>query len=632
MIAPELVERVRESADIVQIIGEYVKLRRAGGDFRGPCPFHGGKNPNFSVSPRRAMYHCFKCQESGNVFTFLQKHLGMSFPDAVRAVAATVGIDVPETSVQHAGPDPREPFWEINATAAEYFRAVLWDDPVAAHARDYLEQRGISREIAERYGLGFSPREIGVLRAHMATLGFDAARLLEAGLLVKPDEQSEPRPRFRGRLMFPIMDASGRHIAFGGRALGDVEPKYLNSPETPVFSKGKTLYALNWTRNDIRKEDRVFVVEGYFDAIRLMAAGLNTVVAPLGTALTDAQATLLAKYTKNVYLLYDSDQAGLKATFRAGDELLRQGMAVRVVTLPNGEDPDTFVRAHGAAALEGELSNAIDIFERKLQLLDRGGWFDELQKKRRALDRLLPTLRATRDPLLRELYVTRVAEKTGIAKEILLREVSPDREAEDGRGRGSGYGNAPPPDAPPWEDEAHVAPADDVVAPRRPAARSRAASRSVRGTAAECELIRAMLADPSRVEPIAEKVGPERFRDPTYGAIFSAMLALGDDYDIERLAAQLPPEAIEVMNALRDEPGAQVDPDQTVQASIAALSMRAVEERLAEIDRIVGIASDAEKDAFITEKRRLLKEIELSGQPLARGFKLLKDRSRRPAR
>ena len=327
MIPDDILERVRESADIVQIIGEYVKLKRAGADFRGPCPFHGGKNPNFSVSPRRAMYHCFKCGESGNVFTFLQKHLGMTFPDAVRQVAATVGIDVPETTVERAGPDPREPFWEVNATTAEYFRTMLWDDASGAVARAYLEERAVSRDIADRFGLGYAPRDSAGLIAHMSTLGFGADRLLAAGVLVQPDNATEPRARFRHRLMFPILDASGRHIAFGGRALGDVEPKYLNSPETPVFSKGKTLYALNWTRNDIRKDDRVFVVEGYFDAIRMMAAGINTVVAPLGTALTDAQAALLCRYTRNVFLLYDSDQAGLKATFRAGDELLRQGMA-----------------------------------------------------------------------------------------------------------------------------------------------------------------------------------------------------------------------------------------------------------------------------------------------------------------
>jgi DNA primase len=315
-----IVERVREAADIVQIIGEHVKLKRAGADFRGPCPFHGGKNPNFSVSPRRGQYHCFKCGESGDVFSFLQKHLGMSFPDSLRAVAATVGIEVPQQHVERPGPDPRDPFWEMNAAAADYFQHELWEAERGSVARAYLEHRGIDRARADRFELGFAPDDIGTFRSHMATLGFDVERLIEGGLLSLRDEHAEPRPRFRNRVMFPILDASGRHVAFGGRALGDAEPKYLNSPETPVFSKSRTLYALGWCKNDIRKADRVFVVEGYMDAIRLMLAGIDTVIAPLGTALTESQAAMLVRYTRNVYLLYDSDQAGLKATFRSGDE------------------------------------------------------------------------------------------------------------------------------------------------------------------------------------------------------------------------------------------------------------------------------------------------------------------------
>ena len=620
MISQELVERVRESADMVQIIGEHVKLRRAGADFRGPCPFHGGKNPNFSVSPRRGMYHCFKCQESGNVFTFLQKQLGLSFPDAVRSVAATVGIDIPEFTVERAGPDPREPFWEVNATAAEYFRTLLWNDPIGALARDYLEQRGISRESAEQYSLGVAPREIGLLRAHMATLGFDEQRLLDAGLLVKPDDNSEPRPRFRNRLIFPILDATGRYVGFGGRTLSDAEPKYLNSPETPVFSKGKTLYALNWTRNDIRKEDRAFVVEGYFDAIRLMASGLNTVVAPLGTALTADQAMLLGKYTKNIYLLYDSDQAGLKATFRSGDELLRQRMSVRVVTLPGGEDPDSYVRTQGVQGLEAQVSQAIDIFERKLQLLDRGGWFNELQKKRRALDRLLPTIRATQDPLLRELYITRTAEKTGIAKHILLHEVGGDSGRTDG-GEGALSSTAPPS----VQGRSSFTPVRSTTSVRSHQSSTRRPDyNNLQSDSAERELIRAMLADPDRIEPIAEKVGPDRFRDPNYSAIFSAMLSLGESYDIERLTDQLTPDAIAIVNTLQSEPDAQIDPDETVSASISSIVMREPNERMADIDRETVVASDAEKTELVNEKMRLLKEIELSGQPMAKGFKFLK--------
>jgi len=611
-----IVERVREAADIVQIIGEHVKLKRAGADFRGPCPFHGGKNPNFSVSPRRGQYHCFKCGESGDVFSFLQKQLGMSFPDSLRAVAATVGIEVPQQRIERPGPDPRDPFWEMNAAAAEYFQRELWESERGAVARTYLEHRAIARADADRFELGFAPDDIGTFRSHMGTLGFDVERLVEGGLLVLRDENSEPRPRFRNRVMFPILDASGRHVAFGGRALGDAEPKYLNSPETPVFSKSRTLYALGWCKNDIRKADRVFVVEGYVDAIRLMMADVNTVVAPLGTALTEAQAAMLVRYTHNVYLLYDSDQAGLKATFRAGDELLRHGCAVRVITLPNGEDPDTFVRSNGAAALEQHVSQSVDVFERKIQLLERGGWFAELQKKRRALDRLLPTIRATSDPLLRELYIGRAAEKTGIAKDALIRESKMTPRGEPGP---VSQGGEPP--EPQQEQAPHS------IAVRRG---DRRRDHDAGAHAAERELVRAMLGDANRTVRIAEKIGPDRFTDEHYRAIFHAMLDLGDEFTIERLAERLEEDDMSVLNGLLEEGDAQNDPDKTIAASIAVIAMRDIDAELAEIDRMMSLATIPEQNELMMKKQRLQKEIEQLGQPAAKSFKFLKRRHPAP--
>ena len=628
MSSDPIVERVREAADIVQIIGEHVKLKRAGGDFRGPCPFHGGKNPNFSVSPRRGQYHCFKCGESGDVFSFLQKHLGMSFPDSLRAVASTVGIEIPQQRVEHAGPDPRDPFWEMNAAAADYFQRELWDSERAAVARTYLESRGITRADADRFELGFAPDDIGTFRAHMGTMGFDVERLLEGGLLVRRDENSEPRPRFRNRVMFPILDASGRHVAFGGRALGDAEPKYLNSPENPVFSKSKTLYALGWCKNGIRKADRVFVVEGYMDAIRLMIAGIETVVAPLGTALTEAQGAMIVRYTRNVYLLYDSDQAGLKATFRSGDELLRHGSAVRVITLPNGEDPDTFVRANGAAALEQQVSQSVDVFERKIQLLERGGWFAELQKKRRALDRLLPTIRATSDPLLRELYIGRAAEKTGIAKEALVREASLIPRGEPrpmvSEERNTGDDGEP---ADPYGElgESH---------PVGPTTRHRERRRIHDGgvTGAERELIHAMLDDPSRAVPIAEKIDPADFIDERYRAIFYAMLDLGDNYTIERLEDRLEPNDIVALNGILEERGALLYPDETVSASIAIIEMRKIEANQAEIDRTMSVGTVQEQTDMLVKKVKLQQERKSLGQPAAKSYgKVLNPPKRAPS-
>jgi len=601
VIPDEVVEQVRDSADIVQIVGEYVNLKRQGTDFRGPCPFHQGTHRNFSVSPKKRMYYCFVCHEGGDVFHFLQKRLGVEWPAAVKMVGEKSGIEVREVDTRREGPDPREPLWEVNATAAGYFQKILWDDPLGAQARDYLTQRDISREVADQFNIGFAPREIGLLRNYMGTLGFDETRMAAAGLLIQGEDGSEPRPRFRGRLMFPILDSMGRNIGFGGRILGQGEPKYLNSPESPVFSKGKTLYGLNWAKNDIRREDQVLVVEGYFDVVRLMAAGATTVVAAMGTALTDAQAAALRKLTKNVFLLYDSDKAGLQATFRSGDELLRQGVAVRVVTLPEGDDPDTFVKAHGAAALTARLRDAIDVFERKIQLLERAGMFGELHKKRRALDRLLPTLRATADEIMRDLYLSRASEVSGVAREVLEREM---------RGKPTpAISVFSPPPAP------RISPA---LRARRG---ERRVQRSERGDSAEREIIRAILLNRSRLEQIAEKLGAQSLRDPQYRAIYRALIAADPDSTIEEVTANLDEDTIATVEDLLAEGPIQMDPERTISDSFATLRARDLDRRAEELDRIIPLADGAEKDKLIAEKKEIGKELETTGKRYFKKFR-----------
>jgi len=600
VIPDEVVDQVRDAADIVQIIGEYVNLKRAGTDYRGPCPFHQGTHRNFSVSPKKRMYYCFVCKEGGDVFRFLQKRVGVEWPAAVKMVGEKSGIEVREVESRREGPDPREPVWEVNATAAAYFQKILWDDPLGAQARDYLAQRDISREVADQFGIGFAPREIGLLRNYMGTLGFDEARLTTAGLLVQGEDGSEPRPRFRGRLMFPIMDSIGHYVGFGGRLLGPGEPKYLNSAESVAFSKGKTLYGLNWAKNDIRREDQVLVVEGYFDVVRLMAAGLTTVVAPMGTALTEAQSVALRRLTKNVFLLYDSDKAGLQATFRSGDELLRQGAAVRVVTLPEGEDPDTFVKQHGAAALTARLRDAIDVFDRKIQLLERAGMFSELQKKRRALDRLLPTVRAASDAIMRDLYIARASEVSGVAREVLMRELN---------------GRATPVVAAPTAPAPRISPAAIV---RRG---DRRAKHSERGSSAERELVRAMLLNRSRVEQIAEKLGAGSFRDPEYRAIYRALVANGPDSTIDEVTANLGEEAIAALEDIMAEGAISLDTERTINDSFATLRARDLDLRAAELDRIIPLADGAQKDKLIAEKDAIRKELKATGKKLFKQFR-----------
>ena len=419
LIPDDVIEQVREAADLVGIIGEHVELKRTGSDFRAPCPFHGGTHRNFAVIPRKGMFYCFVCHAGGDVFTFFMKKLGMDYPTAVREVARRVGITIPERGP--TGPDPREPLYGAVAAAADWFARQLLETPEAQIARDYLTTRHLDLETVQPLGLGYAPKSKTFLDA-MKGLGVRDEVLLEAGLLAKREDGTLV-PRFRGRLLFPIHDLRARVVAFGGRILGEGEPKYLNSSDTPIFHKGKLLYNLHVAKHAMRKAERAILVEGYFDVLRLSLAGIEEVVAPLGTGLTPDQAQLLQRHAPHVTLLYDSDDAGLRATFRAGDELLRQGLRVSVATLPPGEDPDTLVQKRGAAGLEAILKDAVDPLERKIQILDRKAFFSSVPGRRRALDRLLPTIRAAKDPVTRDLYLARVAEAAGVRAGTLENEL-----------------------------------------------------------------------------------------------------------------------------------------------------------------------------------------------------------------
>jgi DNA primase len=435
MIPDETIEQVRDSADIVGLIGESVQLKRSGTDYRGACPFHGGTHRNFAVIPKKGRYYCFVCHESGDVFSWLMKRSGLDYPSAVREVARRAGIVIPDRPGR-AGPDPHEPLYEAVAAAHDWFARQLRELPDAKAAREYLEGRGIPLETAALFGLGYAPVGKTFLTA-MTELGIDQRVLLQAGLAAQRDD-GQISPRFRGRLLFPIHDLRGRAVGFGGRLLGPGEPKYLNSPETEIFHKGKQLYNLHQAKMTIRKEETVLLVEGYFDVLRLVLAGVEHVVAPLGTALTPDQAILLKRFVKDATLLYDSDRAGLQATFRAGDELLRHGFRVRVATLPEGEDPDTLVKQGGAEALQSVLADAIDLFERKIQLLERAGWFEGFDRRRDAVDRLLPTIRAASDPITRELYLSLASQRSGVSKDVLQDEMRQGAAARTASGRPGG--------------------------------------------------------------------------------------------------------------------------------------------------------------------------------------------------
>jgi DNA primase len=573
VIPPEVIEQVRDAADIVALIGEHVELKRTGSDWRGPCPFHGGTHRNFSVVPRKQMYHCFVCHESGDVFTFWMKRFGLDYPTAVREIAGKVGITIPET--RSAGPDPNELLYTALAAAAEWMARRLRAGEDAAAARAYLEQRAIGEEAQGEYQVGFAPPRGEALLEHLRGLGITDETLELAGLLLRR-EDGTVAPRFRGRLIFPIADARGRVVGFGGRILGEGEPKYLNSPETPVFHKGMLLYGLDRARGSIRTEGVAAVVEGYLDVIRLQTSGIGFAVAPLGTALTPDQARVLRRYTRQVALAYDADPPGLRSTFRAGEELLRQGVNVSVVTLPVGEDPDTLVRAGGAEAFLALLGGAVDLFERKIQLLERKGLFGTLAGRRRALDRLIPTIRAASDPITRGLYLARAAEKSGVPRELLEQEVGRDLVAARG---------------------AHAPPGPGAERGREGAATRRPGAPTP-DIPAERALVRLMIADPAWVRRAGAELAADAFRHPVYRRLAEALLG-GD---------RAPPsvDLVAEWQRLAVPPESGFDAEAAFAWGVEWLRDRPRRERIAEIDRLIGLASEEEKERLFEEKRELL--------------------------
>lgn len=467
-IRDELVNEIRERLDIVEVIAGYLPLKRSGANYLGLCPFHQEKSPSFNVNAPRQIFHCFGCGAGGNVFAFVMRMEGLAFPEAVRRLGERVGIAVEETPVTPAERqrrDQRERLFQANEAACVFYHRLLLEDDSGAPARRYLRQRGYEGEMVRSFRLGFAPERWEALRDHLLAAGFRDDELRAAGLVREGKEGRGDRDLFHNRLLFPILDPEGRVVAFGGRVLDSGTPKYLNSPETPVYHKGRTLYGLFQGRDAIRLAREVLVVEGYFDLLALHRAGIANAVAACGTALTAEHARLLKRYAERMVLVFDADAAGRQATFRAMDALLPEGLAVNAVALAAGEDPDSFLAGAGAEAFRERLAAARPVLALFLdEQLERHG--DSVEGRVRAAEELLERIRRLPSDLERNLYLKRLAARTGLDEALLQM-----------KGRG-----AAPPLRPP------------VVAPRPPGA---VAEPAIPGERAQNFLLRLMLASTS---------------------------------------------------------------------------------------------------------------------------------------
>ena len=366
----EIIEEVRSKNDIVDVISSYVKLQKKGSSYFGLCPFHNEKSPSFSVSREKQMYYCFGCGAGGNVFTFLMEYENYSFQEALKYLADRAGVELPEAEYSKEArerADQKAILLEINKVAAQYFYVQL-KSPQGAHALSYLKDRGLSDEMIHSFGLGYSNKYSNDLYQYLKSKGYRDELIVKAGL-VTVDERYGVSDKFWNRVMFPIMDSNSRVIGFGGRVMGDAKPKYLNSPETMIFDKSRNLYGLNRARSS--RKPYFLLCEGYMDVISLHQAGFSNAVASLGTALTPGHASLIKRYVKEVYLTYDSDEAGTKAALRAMPILKDVGITARIIRMEPYKDPDEFIKHLGAEAFEERIHKARNGFMFGLEVLER---------------------------------------------------------------------------------------------------------------------------------------------------------------------------------------------------------------------------------------------------------------------
>lgn len=434
-------DEIKRVGDIVELIGQYVQLRKAGRTFLGLCPFHGEKTPSFTVSPERQMYHCFGCKQGGDIFDFWMTYHGVGFYEALKDLAERYGIPVEQgPSAQEAKRDAelKNQIFRVNDIAASYFEGVLQHPRQGSPGMRYVEKRGIPEEVIRTFRIGFVPNEWDGLTRFLSGQKADLELAVQAGLLV-PRKGTGFYDRFRGRVMFPIFDLKGRITGFGGRVLDDSLPKYLNTPETVVFHKGEIPYGLHAAFPRIRERNRVIVTEGYMDFLTLWTHGVQEVVASLGTALTSEHIRKLKGYAPDVIVVFDADQAGKTAAMKSLPLFLNEGVSARALALPEKHDPDTYVRAYGATSFLEQVARAPLLFDFFLEQKLSGGELD-VEEKLAAWRDIQPVLAQVRDPARFSLYVKRVSERIGLREDAILSELKTARPQVERENRRTGKG------------------------------------------------------------------------------------------------------------------------------------------------------------------------------------------------
>jgi DNA primase len=419
-INDETIEKVRESSDIVNIISEYVQLKKTGGNYVGLCPFHNEKTPSFSVSDTKQFFHCFGCGEGGDALSFIMKVENLEFPEAVKFLANKLGIGIEEISSKNQKlVDEKNKAYEINKETARFFFSNLTKNEVGLN---YLYNRKINNKIIKQFGLGYSLNKWDDLYKYLKFRGYKETDIEKLGLIGKKSNNDGYYDKFRNRIMFPIIDTRGRVIGFGGRVLDNSMPKYLNSQETPVFNKGEHLYGLNLV-NKFSDKKRIILVEGYMDVITLFSKGINYAVASLGTALTDRQAKLLKRYGENVYICYDSDQAGTNATNRAIEVLLKEGIDPKIINLGNYKDPDDFLKENSINEFEKIINESFNHIDYRIYINKRKYNIEEAEGKIKFTIEIAKIIKRLKSPIEKDVYIKKISKEMNISKEAIEKEV-----------------------------------------------------------------------------------------------------------------------------------------------------------------------------------------------------------------
>ncbi|WP_026689214.1 DNA primase [Alteribacter aurantiacus] len=427
-IPDEKIEEIRKASNIVDVIGDYVQLKKQGRNMSGLCPFHGEKTPSFSVSPDKQLYHCFGCGAGGNVFSFIMEIEGVNFVESVDKLAERSGISLPQTTEQ-SQEDSREKkrnrYWvEVHKLCVKLYQHVLLQTDEGKEAKQYLEQRGFDEDTIKEFELGFAPDSWDFLTSFLSKRQYDMDEMVEAGLLAKRDFDGKPFDRFRGRIMFPIWDRRGQVIGFSGRVLGEGNPKYMNSPESELFNKSEILYAFNRARPSIRKKNEAILFEGYADVISAFGAGIDNGIASMGTALTERQVKMLKRNTEKVVLCFDSDDAGQAATFKNADLLEQAGLTVRVANLEEGLDPDDYIQKYGADRFNEEVLGESQTFMGfKFRYFRKGLNLQAEGDRMEYVEKMLVEVSKLNRAVERDHYSRQLADEFSLSLDVLKQEL-----------------------------------------------------------------------------------------------------------------------------------------------------------------------------------------------------------------